>query len=313
MEWNDEGLEAAIRHITEIPEGDIMLSDVWEKKKMFISGDIVINDLSAICELTNISELYFYKIKVSDYSPLSKLPNLKSLACEYSFASDEAMLSVLSINQLTLLRFAADINTSKQLKMLQFGKLENLENLSVKLDEICLENIKGLNKAKTLSIRTHGYGYLSKDFPKFCDIFSKMSALEGLSLFQGVFDISPIEKLTNITSLNISEMKFMDVSCLSNLTNLESLTLKGDKITDITPLSSLTNLKRLNLCQNKITNVKPLAGLTNLEMLVLQYNQIIDVSPLLSLTKLEHLDVSDNNISDESVFSQFPDSVEIKH
>ena len=43
MDWQDDNLEAAMRKVTNIADGDIMLSDVWEIKKLTLSGNDIEN------------------------------------------------------------------------------------------------------------------------------------------------------------------------------------------------------------------------------------------------------------------------------
>lgn len=317
MDWKDAGVEEAMRLETGIEKGDIRLSDVWELKQVSFGYGLVINDLSALCELSNLYELVFRDAKVADFSPLSGLPNLRSLKCDSSCQSKEARLSILKVTQLTSLHLIekSDLGNRDYVSKLEFGQMVNLHTLTLKIMEIYPENIKGLNNVKTLNIETKAFGDNGKDFPEICDILSRLPALKNLSLYGGMYDVSNVAKLTNLTSLNLTHTYLAKnlIAPVGSLTNLEELTLSDDEITDVKALSSLTNLKKLDLSCNRIEKVKPLASLENLTRLNLRSNKIRDIKPLTSLSKLTYLNVAGNDIADQSVLSQFPDTVKIEY
>ena len=118
-------------------------------------------------------------------------------------------------------------------------------------------------------------------------------------------DIKELNKLTNLTYLDLYDNQISDIGVLSDLTNLKYLCLGRNQISDISALSKLTNLEELYLFENQIGDVSTLSGLTNLTVLEIWINQINDISCLESLTKLTKLDVTINQISNISVISQF--------
>jgi len=137
--------------------------------------------------------------------------------------------------------------------------------------------------------------------------------------FNQISDISPLSKLTNLTTLSLELVKVNDIKPLSRLTKLNSLDLNENissvvfppvatsvktfysvrnKISDIALLSKLTNLTFLNLSGSQITDIKPLSGLSKLANLNLSDNQISDIKPLSGLTNLKNLSLQSNQISD---------------
>jgi internalin A len=113
-----------------------------------------------------------------------------------------------------------------------------------------------------------------------------------------ISDITPLQSLTNLTSLCLGWNQISDITPLQSLTNLTSLDLFYNQISDITPLQSLTNLTSLDLFYNQISDITPLQSLTNLTSLYLQNNRISDITPLQSLTNLTELYLGWNQISD---------------
>ncbi|MCZ0904825.1 leucine-rich repeat domain-containing protein, partial [Microcoleus sp. HI-ES] len=84
-------------------------------------------------------------------------------------------------------------------------------------------------------------------------------------------------KLSSLPGLGlIDDHKISDIKPLESLTNLKHLVLSNNQISDITPLESLTNLITLHISNNQISDIKPLASLPNLITLSVGNNQISD-------------------------------------
>ncbi|PCH78546.1 MAG: hypothetical protein COB98_00260 [Flavobacteriaceae bacterium] len=121
--------------------------------------------------------------------------------------------------------------------------------------------------------------------------------LERLVLQQNGFmsplkDLKPIEKLTAIKYLNLSNNKISDLSSLKNLTELAYLHLGWNiGISDISPLANLKKLKTLNLTYtHNLRDVSPFKDLSQLDSL--KYNSaeyIEDISPMKYLVNLKLL------------------------
>ena len=115
-----------------------------------------------------------------------------------------------------------------------------------------------------------------------------------------VSDLSPLARLTKLTSLNLDRNSISDISPLARLTKLTSLVLDNNSISDISPLAGLTKLIGLFFYNNSVADISSLAGLTKLKWLALHINPVSDISPLAGLTKLTWLRLHDNLISDIS-------------
>jgi Leucine-rich repeat (LRR) protein len=123
--------------------------------------------------------------------------------------------------------------------------------------------------------------------------------LKSLNLtFNNINDISPLSQLKNLTSLRISANRISDLTPLSGLTKLTISELNSNLIKDISPLRNLIRLKRVELDENQISDLSPIANLTNLELFYARYNQIAAVPDLNKLTNLRVLYLSGNQIQD---------------
>ena len=119
-----------------------------------------------------------------------------------------------------------------------------------------------------------------------------------LSDDQMIVDLSPLNKLTKLSSINLTNTSVSDLSPLRNLTKLESLICTGTPIESLSSLKYLTNLKVLNLNKSAVQNLKPLHSIDKLEQLYLNETKIDSLHALSQLTHLKDLRFSNTQISD---------------
>lgn len=213
MEWNDEYLEAWMRSITRIYEGDIMLSDVWELTELSIWNQPSMENISALGELTNLTSLSLYGNKLEDISPLSSLVNLTSLNLRDNRITDISPLKKL-IN-LTVL----DLGLNYDLRDINaLSGLTNLTSLSLFYDH-------NIDDISALSGLTH---------------------MAELDLFNtNISDLGALSNMTNLVSLNLGGCgNVSDISALRNLVNLTDLNLNFTNVTDFSPLDNLPKVDR---------------------------------------------------------------------
>ncbi len=136
-------------------------------------------------------------------------------------------------------------------------------------------------------------------------VYLNLSDIPGLNL-------SEIVKLTQLTSLRLSNNNISDISVLSELKNMTTLSLGYNNISDISALAGLTNLDTLYLWNNNISDISVLSELKNITSLSLWGNNISDISALAELTNLTYLDLSNNNISDISTLSELKNMTNLR-
>lgn len=81
--------------------------------------------------------------------------------------------------------------------------------------------------------------------------------------------LKDIAKLTELTSLKLSDNKISELDFLSSLKKISSLDLSNNKISDISPLKKLSSIRTLHLDGNEIKDFSPLYGLDSLSMLTI--------------------------------------------
>lgn len=203
MEWGDEGLAQGMREVTNITDRDIMLSDVWERKFLSIS-DKNITDISALGELTNLTELSLWNNQISDISPLASLVNLTRLELFHNQISD--ISSLASLTKLVWL----------------------------KLDYNQISDISPLASLNGLTLLHLSSNQISDVTP-----LASLTDLTELSLdFNQVGDVSSLESLTKLTSLNLDYNQISDVSPLALLANLTRLSVGNNPVSDYSSLDN---------------------------------------------------------------------------
>jgi len=146
-----------------------------------------------------------------------------------------------------------------------------------------IENLEGIQYLQSLTQLNVGWYY---DFD------------EGKIFNNYIEDISPLENLTSLESLDFSGNQIEDISVLENLTNLEGLDFQLNQASDIGVLEHLIRLERLFFCGNEVSDISPLENLTSLETLWFHTNQVEDISSLENLTSLEILWFHTNQVED---------------
>jgi internalin A len=121
----------------------------------------------------------------------------------------------------------------------------------------------------------------------------------------GAFCLLDINK--NIISFHINKIYLDDYNFLNKLRNLTTLDLGFNDLIDVGFLENLTSLISLNLKYNSLANINSLRKLYNLTYLNLQYNNLTDVGCLMNLKKLTNLNLKDNDLhnTDVELFAHF--------
>ncbi len=129
--------------------------------------------------------------------------------------------------------------------------------------------------------------------------FSKLTSIEELEINgTELKDVSPIEQLTNLKILDISEnqIEFLPEN-MENLQKLEELYLTYNNIEDITPLNKLTNLTVLFFHYNKVTDISAIENMKKLVRFGCADNKVVDISSVVNLNNLERLTLDQNQIN----------------
>ena len=208
------------------------ITDEWHRGVYFLE------DISALANLTNLTELNLSNNSIVDISPLANLTNLTTLYLTTNHIEDISSLAGLTnlenlqVNGL----FSPDLN--------YLTNLTNLHSLGLahsRLDDI--SPLANLTNLKWLDIS--GNHFLDDISP-----LSGLINLRSLSLANAAInDLTPLAGLTNLLWLSLSDLNWgndplTDLSPLANLTNLETLVIygHGNHITDWSPVAHVSQI-----------------------------------------------------------------------
>ena len=114
----------------------------------------------------------------------------------------------------------------------------------------------------------------------------------------GLTDLGPLEGLTALQYLDLTNTGVTDLGPLEGLSALEALWLQSTGVTDLGPLEGLTKLEALWLHSTDVTNLSPLEGLTVLQQLWLNSTGVAELGPLEGLSALQYLSLTNTGVTD---------------
>jgi len=216
---------------------------------------------------------------------LPRLPSVEAVLLHQTQSADAAVRHMTDMPALRELYLMGNDITDEVVT--HATRLPHLKHLLVRKSEVTTDGFRQISSFVYLtSLNISGSNVTDEALRH----VGKLTSLEKLVLWDtAVLDLSPLENLPSLKSLEVSSAPVSDPSPLGKLTNLEHLAFRDTSATDLTPLFNLTSLKSLELTATSVKDLSPLANLTNLERLVLLQTPATDLSPLSNLTKLKEL------------------------
>lgn len=233
-------------------------------------------DFSIILEMPNLRwlriDLGGIKIRLKDYSILSKLNNLEEL--DISNVSDFDIKYISCLNSLTNLSISYSNITN-----LDF--LENLPNIKIfSLNSI--ENIKNYEALKYL---------------KNIEILN----LSNLNISEK--ELFTIPDMPTLTGISFSENKLTNINSFPNLKNLESLVIESNPLNSISiPSNNVPKINWLNLSNCSISDADKINGMDTLEEIIIKNTKIAIIAPLKKFKKMKVINATLENIKDKETF-----------
>jgi Leucine-rich repeat (LRR) protein len=119
-----------------------------------------------------------------------------------------------------------------------------------------------------------------------------------LSGRKDVEDLTPLTKMANLKTLDVSKTGISDITPLRSMTKLEVFRCAETMVSDLSYLRHSLELRELNVNKTMITDLKALEGFTKLSMLsVSNCNLLKDISTVEMLTQLKDFRFSSTTIS----------------
>jgi len=192
--------------------------------------------------------------------------------------TDEGYKKALSYPTLKKLNFEDEYGNCKQLTY-GLSNLANLEELNIKSfrGDLAPNTLKGLNSLKKFSYDT-GDSSTGSFSNQNIEELSTLANLESLTFgYTSLGELSPLQKLTKVTSLTLDSngKGGMDVEgCLANLKNLKELAVTYDikNQSEVDAIASYANLEKLTVEFRKgeinCDNLKNLTKLHTLDLTI---------------------------------------------
>ncbi|CAL6035646.1 Conserved_hypothetical protein [Hexamita inflata] len=268
-------------------------------KELDLSGNQQL-DLSLLSDLTYISSLNLSGCKLQDCTIVDQLAkqNYKYnniFPLRYLTQLEKLYLRTCGINLINVLSFLVNL---KELDLTEndCSDLTPLQTL-VKLTKLNLENCNFSN-INTLQLLVNLEELnLSKKIIEKDDIFDAKNVIQDQNSFRKI-QLSPLATLVNLKYLQLTGNILEDLTVIQYLTNLITLDMHSCLLSDVHILKTLPNLKELYLSKNPNIDITSLQFLTNLIILDLRQCQLSQLDALKTLVNLKELNLSQNPIMD---------------
>lgn len=277
--------------------------------------DVNFSDTSILNGFKKIVAVVLFKTKVREIN----IVGLAELRHFVVFDSDGERVSLKNFNNLNKLAYlsiwnldAGDFKKMTGLKKLHKTEFEsialssfeglnnmpNLKELDITLSDgfngKILETLNSIPKGHKLEKLKLSTGYTT-DIAGIAQ-FSKLKRLNFWSNKRALTDLTPINKLKNLESLEMTVFGVTDFTFLKAMPKLKDITTYHAPVASLKGLSAAPNLESLKLYSGKLTKIEHLDQNTNLKTMYLNHHQISKLEGLSSLKKLNTLDISRNQI-----------------
>lgn len=260
VNFEDPGLEQAVRDAIEKEEGTIQSKDV-ELLQVLDATGYGIESLEGIEALPEIRELNLEDNFVKSVSPLTNLTKLEKLNLRNNEITDlddidfEDIL-FLNIRDLSLrhnVKRDEEGNGTRLSDITLLGKMASLRKLELRDNHIeDLTPISNLRRLTELDIRENKFDNI--------EALETLTRLKELNLRDNKIEsLEPIKYLSRLTYLNIhSDSDITSLEPISHLVNLETLIMRDVPIKDNGKfLKKLTKLQRFNAIDAEFETIDP--------------------------------------------------------
>lgn len=104
-----------------------------------------------------------------------------------------------------------------------------------------------------------------------------------------ILDLYPVDEMSELRSLNISNTQITDLFPARNLTKLVSLNISGTAINDLSPIRYNTKIRELYLDSSLVRTLAPIQNFDSLEVLHCIYTKVDSLYPIRHLANLKDL------------------------
>lgn len=302
---------SALADVSEPPQRE-QLFEVSNLRKIDVSGNPEITDLSPVTKLASLTHLDASLTGINAVTDIKELPGLRDLNISGTPVMDISALSGLSG------LYNLDISDTRVTDLGPLAGLRNLKMLS--LDNVQATDARVLMKLHKLEA-VYGDGVTAvarvaeqiwDSIPNVMLVYQSPELLkwwQGLPVtWQKVFtEIEPVSgdpdreqlhRIAGIKTLDISRNRdIISLEPVSQLKRLEVLKFSGTRIADMLPVGLIKRLKEIDCSNTPVENINPLATHRYLETLNCSNTQVSKMDDLKYLPNLRILDISGTQVS----------------
>ena len=137
---------------------------------------------------------------------------------------------------------------------------------------------------------------------------NELSDLTWLDVSEtSVEDLSPVRNLNKLKVLRANSTLANDLTALKYNITLEELEMANTTVEDLSVLASLRNLTNLNLANTQVSRLTQVKSCPDLTTLNVSGTRIANIGVLQDMTKLRSLDISNTSVRDLGPISQLKD------
>lgn len=294
------------------------LYEVSNLRKVDISGNKAIQDLSPLSKLPSLSTLDASETSIKSLVELRNSPDLRDL--------DISQTAVNDITPLANLTSLISLNISNT-KVADISPLSNLWNLKIlRMDSVSVDNAATILKLKRLErLYADGVPAVAKvaeqvwdSIPDLLLIYQTAELMkwwEGLSpSWKQVFakiephtgtpDRDQLHRIVSTKELDLTrDMSITGLMPVSQLKKLEILRFSGTPVSDMLPVGLIRRLKELDCSNTPVSDLSPITTHRGLTVLSCSNTQVKDLKPVGLLTNLSILDISGTQVKSLSPLS----------
>jgi hypothetical protein len=225
------------------------------------------------------------------------------------------LLVQFGLPNFTILPVMIPYSLSNEAVRLLLPSLQRFEKNRIGLNPSHLDILKECTNLRRLSVFQNAADtQIGETFPLIIGHLSSFNSLKSLQIYlhrnRRVLGMAPLEKLTELTELELYGFDSLDLSFVSGLKKLKKLSIVYARaLRSIQPIAGLPQLEELDLSWNRGLGsdyASILPGMEKLKRLNLRGSVFEDVSFLGDMMTLDRLDIRDCGVIDISSLSGLP-------
>lgn len=232
-----------------------------------------VNDLGPISSLINLKNLTFRNTNVKELAPLGQLDNLEEINFESSKVDD--LMALKDLEKLKIIH--ADKTEIDLDDFIPFNKIRpDVTILFITEDLISYWENLDAAWIKILSSKIELGDTLTKE------LVHKILEISALDVHNNsdILDLSPLEYLPQLETLDFSDTQISDISTIENLHYLSILAGANTQVTNLSPIKNLTELKVINFENTSIDDISALSGMSQIDTLLFNNTRIKHITAL---------------------------------